>query len=84
MNSFKEGDRVAYVVISIVKHLAKRGTVVRATWSNDNGYSEHVWVRWDNRPEAEEIVPTGWQGWPIRKLDAVEALADIDSDERGE
>ena len=78
MSPFEEGDRVVRVVIPIVRNLAKKGSVTKVTWSNDNGYSEHIWVRWDSARDTEEMLTiTGGQDYPVRKLDPVEALSDL-------
>lgn len=74
---FEVGDRVTSVV-SIVGAREIHGTVRHCDWSNENGHTWHLAVRFDGESTTRtyDVATPNWN-WPIRKLDPIEALGNL-------
>lgn len=76
---FEVGDRVEFPAGAFDSHMkpaTMRGSVTRVDWSNEEGYTEHIWVLFDGRT-AEHEFKFAHGTYSIRKLDPIEALGQI-------
>jgi hypothetical protein len=84
VDKFLPGDRVVHLSVPFVPSAARRGTVVAPPVRSGlapGAQKGRIYVHWDGAdtdPQRGVFFDYYWLGYQLRKLSAVEVLAEID------